>query len=154
MNVWNEFDKAIDAEALNEELASCKSKGTFEDLPDGKYEVTLDNMDLRKSKAGDPMLTAVFTVLEGDYKNRKIFMNQVVYMGDENDKYRMNGANKFLDSLDSGLPIVFEKMSKYAVLIEDVFNAIKADGYEYLLELGKNKKGYTTYTIKEVYSAE
>lgn len=155
-NIWQAFDDSVDSKKLNEEVASCKTNNDdFEDLPNGKYEVSLDSLELKQSKAKHyPMLTAMFTVLDGKYKKRKIFMNQVVYMGDENDKYRMNTANKFLSSLDSGLPIVFEKMSKYAVLIEDVFNAVKANGYEYLLELGKNKGGYTTYAIKEVYSAE
>lgn len=151
MSNWDEFDKMIDAKKLNADVASCNNN-SYDELPSGSYEVTLDSMDMRRSKAHDyPMLSAVFTVLEGQFKRRKIFMNQVAIMCDENDKYRINTINHFLDSLDTGLPIAFEKMSKYAQLVDDVFGIVKKDKLEYLIKLGKNKGGYTTYKIEEVY---
>lgn len=148
MTDWSKF-KGIDAKALNAESESLGS-GDFPEIPNGKYEVILDEMELKPTKKkGDPMLAVQFTILEGEYKNQKIFYNQVILMGDENDKYRVHTANEFLRSLESSKEISFEGVEEYEALINDVYDEV-ADG-EFLLEITENKNGYKQYKIKEVF---
>lgn len=150
MSKWSKFDSVVDVNELNHDIEEL-GNGEFEDLPEGRYEVRLDSLEMKPTKEkGYPMLAACFTVIEGEYKKRKIFVNQVIVMGDENDKYRVRGANDLLIGLDSGLSIKFNGLDNYEKLINAV--ADKCEGEEYLLELGSNKKGYPTYKIVEHYT--
>lgn len=154
MSKWDKF--AIDAEALNQQ-ANALSDSDFEEVPNGKYEVSLDSLELGESKKGFPMIRARFTILEGEWKNRKLFFNQVVVMGDENDKYRVHASNVFLRSLESGLTVTFEGLDDYDALITAIADkcasTYERGGAEYLLELGE-RRGYKTYTILERFETE
>lgn len=146
---WSKFDKKVDVEELNHDLEDLNSGG-FEELPLGKYEVRLDSLEMKPTKEkGYPMLVMSFTVVEGQYEKRKIFVNQVLYMGDQNDKYRMNTANQLLESLDSGLDVAFKGFRNYENLIDAI--ADKSVDEEYLLEIGE-RKGFRNYKIIEHYN--
>lgn len=154
MSKWDKF--AIDAAALNQQ-ANALNDSDFEEVPNGKYEVSLDSLELGESKKGFPMIRARFTILEGEWKNRKLFFNQVVIMGDENDKYRVHASNVFLRSLESGLTVTFEGLDDYDALITAIADkcasTYERGGAEYLLELGE-RRGYKTYTILERFETE
>ena len=155
MSKWDKFS-TIDAKALNEQ-ANSLGDSDFEEVPNGKYEVSLDSLELTTSKKGYPMVKARFTILEGEFKRRKLFFNQVVFMGDDNDKYRLHSANVFLRSLGSGLPVSFSGFDDYDALITAIADKCAATdsegGAEYLLELGE-RRGYKTYTILERFEDE
>lgn len=148
MTNWGKF-ASVDAKGLNKEIETL-GDGDFPEIPCGKYEVAIDKMELKPTKKdGAPMLAVQFTILEGQYKKSKIFMNNVVIKGDENDKYRVHTANQFLRSLGSDIPVAFEGVAEYEALIADIFADI--DGLEYLLEYGENKSGFKTFKILEVF---
>ena len=150
MTNWGKYS-TVDAKALNKEVEDL-GDGDCGEIPNGKYEVAIEKMTLKPTKKdGAPMLAVQFKILEGDFKNQKIFMNQMVIKGDENDKYRIHTANKFLRSLGTDLDIRFDGVNEYEALIEQVYGAVHMNGYEYLLELGENKNGYTTYKILEIF---
>lgn len=155
MSKWDKFS-TIDAKALNEQ-ANALGDSDWEEVPNGKYEVALDSLELGESKKGYPMVRARFTILEGEWKNRKLFFNQVVLMGDENDKFRVHAANVFLRSLASGLTVSFEGLDDYDALIcaiaDKCASTYDEGGAEYLLELGE-RRGYKTYTILERFEDE
>lgn len=46
--------------------------------PAGDYTVMLTSADLVQAKSGNDMIAAVFTILEGEYNNEKIYENFVV----------------------------------------------------------------------------
>lgn len=150
MSKWDKF-ATIDAKALNEQANALGTNADFEEVPNGKYEVRLDSLELGESKKGFPMVRARFTILEGEFKNRKLFFNQVVIMGDDSDKYRVHSSNVFLRSLDSGLTVSFEGLDDYDALITAI--ADKCINGEYLLELGE-RRGYKTYTILERFETD
>lgn len=153
MTNWGKFE-SVDAKALNEETKNLKD-GDFPEIPNGKYEVSIEKMELRPTKkTGAPMLSVNFKILNGDYKGQHVFMNQVVIMGDENDKYRLHTANTFLRSLGTEIDIQFEGVSAYEALIEQVYGAVHMNAFEFLLEIGENKSGYKTYKILEVFETE
>lgn len=147
MTNWNAFAN-INAKALNDQ-AKTLAKGDFEELPLGRYEVSVESMELKPTKkTGAPMIAVKFKVVEGEFKGRFIFMHQVVLMGNEHDAMRLRIANQFLESLETGLDITFEGVDEYETLVADVFDAI--GNREYLLEIG-DKKGYRNYKVVEVY---
>lgn len=153
MTNWGKFE-SVDAKALNEEVKTLKD-GDYPEIPNGKYEVSIEKMELRPTKkTGAPMLSVNFKILSGEFKGNHIFMNQVVIMGDENDKYRLHTANSFLRSLGTNFDVQFEGVSAYEELVSQVYGDIHMNGYEFLLEVGENKNGYKTYKIEEVFEAE
>lgn len=151
---WSKFN--IDVAGINKSVTELENNSSnFEELPDGKYEVALNNIELKESKSGHPMLAASFEVCAGEYTGRYIFMNQLVIYGDHNDSFRVHTCNMLLRSLNSpysnnvsfagGLPAY-----------EQLVNAINAacQDEEYLLSLGTNKGGYRTYKILEHFVGE
>lgn len=153
MSNWEQFDKSMDKGLLDDIKNTAANTGDFEELPLGKYEVAVSSMELKESKKGYPMVATCFKVVAGDYENRLIFKNSVVYMGDQNDKYRMSSELKFLKSLGSSKQVVFDGFVKFDRLVTDIFNEIDSNGLEYLLEITEHK-GFRNYTIKEIYEPE
>lgn len=144
---WSKYNK-IDAKALSAEAENLS--GNFEELPLGQYEVALENLELKPTKTkGDPMLVMTFKVVAGEFKKRKLWVNQVVLMGDENDCLRLHVANVLLRGLESGLEVKFEGVQEYSDLIDEILT--RCQDAEYLLEI-KERKGYRQYEIKERYT--
>ena len=148
---FNKFDKSMDLEGLKNDVAEAATNdnGTFKEVPHDTYEIKIKKLELTLSKKGDPMLSCWMKILEGEYEDSMIFMNQVVTKG-----FQIHLANHFLRSLVEGMDIevTFESYKQYAELILDISEAI--DGKkEYLVDYGENK-GFNTFTIKEVYDVE
>jgi hypothetical protein len=148
---FNKFDKAMDLDGLKNDIADAQTNdgGTFKDVPHDKYEVEIAKLELTVSKKGDPMLSCWMKILDGEYENSMIFMNQVVTQG-----FQIHIANKFLRSLveEMDINVEFETYSQYAELILDIAEAI--DGKrEYLVDYGENK-GFNTFTITDIFEVE
>lgn len=147
--VWEKFDKLFDTESLVNDVEEAKeNNSSYKEVPHGNYEVSIEKLELVASKAGDPMVTCWFNVLEGEYKGSKIFMNQVITKG-----FQIHIANEFLRSLESGQDIEFKSYSQYGELLMDVLEAV--DGtFEYSLKYEKGKKDFSTYEIADVFEVD
>lgn len=148
-NVFSKFDREFDVKGLKEDL---KNVGTgdiqYREVPSGTYEVKIEKLELVESKTGKPMLSCWMKILNGEYKNSMIFMNQVVHAA-----FGLHNANEFLRTLDSCIEVEFENFSQYHDLILDIHEAI--DGtYEYAVEYGETSKGFKTFKITEVFEVE
>lgn len=143
---WEEFDKKVDIENLKKDVqeASTREFGEFEEVPFGKYEVKITKLELMKSKKGDPMLSVWFEIINGDNKGRLIFMNQLVLQG-----FQIHTANDFLKSLQTDETVEFKGYSAYNILILNVYEKIVNN--EFVLDYGKNKKGFKTFKILEKF---
>ena len=151
MSIFDKWNQNIDVEGLQHDVeeAAANGGGEYKDVPHGVYEVAVDKMELRESKKGDPMFTCWFKILNGEYKNSRIFMNQVITQG-----FQIHIVNEFVKSLDSGVEnIRFVDYGQYNELILDVFEAISGK-LEYGLDYEQNNKGYSTFTIEEVFEVE
>ncbi|WP_407312101.1 DUF669 domain-containing protein [Desulfosporosinus sp. SB140] len=148
-NVWEKFNKTIDLGALREDLkAAQENKQEFRDVPKGSYEVRIDKLELAESKSGNPMMVCWMKILGGEYKNQKLFYNQVLHVG-----FGIHKACEFLRSLDSGIDVQFNDYGQFNELLLDIHEAID-ESFEYAVEYGEDKKGYSTYDIKEVFEAQ
>lgn len=52
------------------------SVDNFENLPDGEYSCLLEDVTARKSEKGTNWISFKFSIMEGDYTNRLIFVNK------------------------------------------------------------------------------
>lgn len=148
---FSKFDKAVDLDGLKKDYEEAKENGgtgNRPDVPHGTYEVNIKKLELTVSKKGDPMVSVWFKILNGEFKNSLIFMNQVVTQG-----FQLHIVNEFLRDLASSYEIDFESYTQYAKLLMDVHEDI--DGkFEYALKYAENDKGYNTFKIEEVFELE
>ena len=145
MSIFDKWDKEIDVKGLAEDVNSAsQNTQEFKEVPHGIYEVKVDKMEIKETKKGDPMVSIWFKIVDGEYKNQRLFMNQVITQG-----FQIHIVNEFLRSLESGLDIEFVSYTQYNDLLLDVLETID-DKLEYAVEYAENK-GYDTFKIKEVF---
>lgn len=151
MSVFDKWNKAIDVEGLakdTKEVEANGGTGEYAEIPVGTYEIKIEKMELKESSKGDPMFSAWFRILHGEYENQLLFMNAVITQG-----FQIGNVNRFLCSLDAVDEVEFKDYAQYNDLIMDIMEAIDEAGLEYLIEFKKNKKDFPVYTIKEVYES-
>lgn len=148
-NIFDKFDSAIDTEGLANDVKEAAENGTgsFKEVPHGKYEVAIEKLELVESKKGDPMVSCWMKILQGEFKDNRIFMNQVITKG-----FQIHIANEFLRSMDSGIDVQFETYKQYGEMIMDMAEAVDGN-LEFALKYGKGKKDFSTYEITEVFEA-
>ena len=147
-NIWEQFDNAIDTKALADDVKNSADSPTFKEVPDGKYEVAVDKLELIASKGGKPMGTIWFKVLTGDYKGSRIFYNQVLEQA-----FQVHMFNEFLRSLESDVEIEFQSYRQYGELLMNVAEAIDKR-LEYALNYSHNAKNFPVFEIEEVFEVE
>lgn len=145
---FSKFDKAVDLDGLKKDIEGAKENtGNFKEVPLGDYEVAVDKMELTESKKGDPMVSIWFKIVNGEYKNSRLFFNQVITQG-----FQIHIVNELLRSMDTEFAIDFESYSQYGQLLMDVHEAV--DGQlEFAVKYGENK-GFKTFEITEVFEVE
>lgn len=148
MALWDTFDTEFDLGGIKEDIKTAKEEGSGaqrEEVPTGSYEVKVEKLELVTTKKAParPMVTAWLKIVEGEFKNNMIFMNQLVDEG-----WKINQANEFINKLTDDVEVTFDSFSQYADMLLDIHEDI--DGkYEYAIDYGKTKNNYPTYTITD-----
>ena len=115
-NIWDEFDAAIDTAALAEDVKNSADSPVYKEVPPGQYEVSIDKLELIKSKSGKPMGTVWFKILsEGEYKGSRMFYNQILEQA-----FQIHSFNEFLRSLIPGRNVEFQSYKQYGNLLMDM----------------------------------
>ncbi len=152
---FSKIDRSVDLKGLQADVEEAKKNGggDFPAIPAGKYEVRLESMEIKGTKADPnrPMLAVSFKILTGEYKNQRLFMNRVLY-GTKNDKNMIASAMGFLEKLESGVGISFQSYGQFNQLVLDVAEAIDAAGLEYAVDYDDSR--FNSITIDEVYEPE
>lgn len=161
---FSEFDNKVDLEELQKEVEEAKETD-FADVPDGKYIVSIEKMEIKKTKAGDKLMFAVQAkIKEGidrhgdavdtDQKNRMIFFNRVI-SGNKNTETWNDGraiksvctwVNKLLGEDEE--PVEFVNYQDFADQILDVFQSIQGN-IEVEVTYAVDK--FNSITINEVF---
>lgn len=140
--IWEKFDKEIGKD-IQKQIEEAENS-EYAEVPLGDYEVKVDNMELKISKSGNPMVSIWFRIIAGEFNNNLLFMNQVINM-----PFQIGIANKILRALDPNKEVEFQSYSQYANLIMDIFEEI--DGkFEYAIKYGE-KKGFSTFEILDIF---
>lgn len=145
-NIWDEFDASIDTAALAEDVKNSADSPMYKEVPPGQYEVSIDKLELVKSKTGKPMGTVWFKVLsDGEYKGSRMFYNQILEQA-----FQIHSFNEFLRSLGTDADIEFKSYKQYGNMLLDLMEEINGR-FEYAVSFSKNSKGYPVYEIEEIY---
>lgn len=154
-NIFAQWDSKVDTEGLQKDIHEAEQKGggNFKEVPHGKYEVSIEKMELKATKEKkDPMVSIWMKICDGEFKNQLIFMNQVITQG-----FQIHIVNEFLRSLIQNCAdapnVEFKSYAQYAELLMDIHEMI-ADSYEYGINYGQTKKGFDTFKVLEVYALE
>ena len=148
MSIFDKWNEQIDGKKMAEEVKEVEKNGggDYKEVPVGEYEVKVEKMELKESKSGAPMVSVMFRILDGEFKNSCLFMNRVV-----TQPFQISIMNSFLRSLDTEIDVTFDgNYAHYNDMILDVFEAVDKDKLEFLISYTESK-GYPRYKIKEVY---
>ena len=154
MSIFEQWDNNFDTEGLKKDINEAAKNGgsTYENVPHGKYEVSVEKMELKASKKGDPMVSIWFKVVDGDHKGSMIFMNQVITKG-----FQIHIVNELMRDMvakSTNAPAIdFKTFAQYSELIMDVHELI-ADSFEYGLDYGVTNKGFDTFKITDVFTLD
>ena len=146
MDMFEKWNSNVDLKGLQEDVKKAQEDNKeFEKVPYGEYEVKVDKMELKATKKGDPMVSIWFTILNGKYKNSKLFLNQVITQG-----FQIHIMNTFLKSMGTDLVVEFVDYKQYADLLLDIAEECDKNNIEFALKYEDNK-GYDKFTITEVF---
>ena len=158
MSIFEKYSSKINSEELAASQKEIQANATSTDRPEipaGKYEVKVDNIEAKNSKNGNPMVSIQFRILAGKFEKSCIFYNGVFH----EDWMRHRVAKMLSDLIADGDNTAMVNLILKGSLSEvnnfcmDVAEDISAKKLEYLLDYGVDKKGYQTYKIAEVYEA-
>ena len=158
MSIFEKYSSKINSEELAASQKEIKDNASSTDRPEipaGKYEVKVDNIEAKNSKNGNPMVSIQFRILAGKFEKSCIFYNGVFH----EDWMRHRVAKMLSDLIADGDNTAMVNLILKGSLSEvnnfcmDVAEDISGKKLEYLLDYGVDKKGYQTYKIAEVYEA-
>lgn len=152
MGNWSKFNEQVDLKTLNKEKEEIKKNGGTGDYPEieaGTYHGKFEKLEIKATKDGRPMLSAMFRITEGNHKKACLFMNRVLY-GTKNDANMIASAEGWLDSLEPSEeigPVIFENYDQFEELVLDVAEDIAE--LEYDVEYDPD--AFNSIHIEEVY---
>ena len=151
---FSAFDNKVDLEALQKEVEEAKNSD-FGDVPDGKYIVGIEKMEIKLTKAQDKLMFAVqCKIKEGEQKNRMIFFNRVISGNKNSENWNDGRAIKSVCTWVNELlgedeePVVFVNYQDFADQILDVFQSIQ-NNIE--VEVTYAAKNFNPIKIEEVF---
>lgn len=151
---FSKFDQQVDTKKLAQEAEEIKKNGGTGDFPEvekGNYICKVEKLEVRETKDGRPMLSAMFRIVEGKYKKQCLFFNRVLY-GTQNDANMIAGALTWLDSLQPDIDqiITFESYSKFSELVMDIAEDVSTLMYE----VAYDPKAFNSISIEDVFEEE
>ena len=85
-NIFDKWDKEVDVEGLAKDVAEAAENGgqtTYKEVPHGEYEVAIQQMELKPSSKGDPMVSIWFKIVSDGFFHQLVFIYFVyIEMGD------------------------------------------------------------------------
>jgi hypothetical protein len=152
--MFERFNSMFDIEGLKADIEEASS-GTVErkEVPYGDYEVKVTKLELGEHTFDDdykgmPVVSIWFKILgDGEYAGQMLFVNKklISLKNPSASGFMMHKVNELLESLESGIPVVFENWGQYGELLESIFKAIDGRA-EYQLAFFDNN-GFKDYQI-------
>lgn len=161
---FSAFDEKVNLDDLQKEVQEAPDV-EFEDVPDGRYIVSIEEMEVKLTKAGDKLMFAVqCKILEGvdkrgdtvdtDQKNRNIFFYRVISGNKNTDKWNDGRAIKsvctWLEKLETETVPEFFNYSDFADVVLDIFQEVQGNVE---MEVDYASKKFNPISIIEVFDA-
>lgn len=151
MGKFSKFNEQVDLKALRDEAEEIKKNGGTGDYPEideGTYHGKFEKLEVKETKDGRPMLSAMFRITEGERKKSCLFMNRVLY-GTKNDANMIASAEGWLETLEPSEEIVvaFEDYDQFSELVLDIAEDIAELEYDVYYD----PDAFNSIHIEEVY---
>lgn len=152
-NIFEKFNTECNVEDLAKSVAEIGSPIEKKIVPFGDYEVRVTKLVLEECTfdgeyKGQPQLNVWFKIINNDeYAGQLLFCTKRLksVKNPSANSFMIHKVNEFLESLESGVPVVFENFVQYNDLINEIFREIDGRA-EYQLAYYENK-GYKDYAI-------
>lgn len=142
---FSALDREVDQEQLRKDIEEAKNNSG--DIPKGTYIVGIDKMEIRATKDGRPMFFIQCRVKEGEYKNKCVFMNRVIY-GTKNDGSMIQSVITLLDKLETETIPEFNEYQDFVDVVADIYEEIQG---KVECEIDYDKDAFNSVSIKEVF---
>ena len=142
---FSALDREVDQEQLRKDVEEAKNNSG--DIPKGTYIVRIDKMEIRATKDGRPMFFIQCRVKEGEYKNKCVFMNRVIY-GTKNDGSMIQSVITLLDKLETETIPEFNGYQDFVDVVADIYEEIQG---KVECEIDYDKDAFNSVSIKEVF---
>lgn len=116
------------------------SVDNFENLPDGEYNCLLEDVTARKSEKGTNWISFKFSVMDGDYTNRLMFVN--FYFTEKTTERSIKGITKLAYEFGYELPL--EAFTSFETLAESL-NAMA--GNQATVKQTTSKNNFANYKV-------
>lgn len=151
MGKFSRFNEQVDLKALRDEAEEIKKNGGTGDYPEieeGTYHGKFEKLEVKETKDGRPMLSAMFRITEGERKKSCLFMSRVLY-GTKNDANMIASAEGWLETLEPSEEIVvaFEDYDQFSELVLDIAEDITELEYDVYYD----PDAFNSVHIEEVY---
>ena len=73
------IDSQVDLTSFDDEFETADAP-SYDEVPDGKYQVKIQTAKLESSQKGDPMIKFDLLVISGSQAGRHIFKNWLLFM--------------------------------------------------------------------------
>ena len=112
----------------------------FEKLPDGEYNCLLEDVTARKSEKGTNWISFSFSVMDGDYKDRLIFVNY--FFTEKTIERSIKGITKLAYDFGYELPTeAFTSLETLAETLKDIA------GNQAIVKQSTSKNDFTNYKV-------
>lgn len=153
---FNKFDQLVDQAKLKNEVENA-STPEFDEVPKGIYIVSIENMEIKETKAKDKLMFSISCkiteTVDAPKKqdNRWIFFNRVIY-GNKvterwNDGIAIKGILTWIEALTDE-QLEFRNYSQLAADVEELFEDIK-DSIE--IQVKYDSTAFNPIVIQEVF---
>lgn len=152
-NMFDKFNEMFGDVAKDVEEAASGNVERKE-VPFDDYEVRITKLEIVANdyKDGDyyglPELSVWFRIIgNGEYAGQMLFRNMRLASVKKPSAtgFMIHKVNEFLESLESGIPVVYENPTQYKALVDSIFREIDGRA-EYQLAYFENK-GFKDYQI-------
>ena len=149
---FSAFDNKVDLSELQNEVQNAPDN-EFQEVPDGKYIVSIEKMEIKLTKAQDKLMFAVqCKIKEGEHENRMIFFNRVI-SGNKvsetwNDGRAIKSVITWLGKLETKVVPEFINYADFADCVLDIFQEIQG---KVEMEVDYKSSAFNPITILEVF---
>lgn len=142
---FSKIDEAVDLQGLQKDVED--SKNNFSDVPKGTYIVSVEKMEVGETKDHRPMFKMQCKIKEGEFKNRNLFMNRVIY-GTKNDGTMIQSVLTLLEKFATNTLPEFAGYNAFVDNVLDIYEEIQG---KVELEIDYDADAFNSISIKEVY---
>lgn len=158
MGKFSKFNEQINADQLTKDVEEAiKNGGTgeYEAVPDGRYTVKFEKLEVKETKDGRPMLSIMARILEDDenegkYVKNCLFMNRVLF-GTKNDANMIASAVGWLQKLECETNVTFKDYDQFSDVVLDVFEELEEYNVNALVDY--KESAFNSISIVETWEA-